>query len=84
MGQAIAVRQDFTATELRRLATRTRMWPRHAVAGDSGDPGWRAACGSGADRRNGPADAAGLGDPVHEHGPEGLINRGLAWRTTEA
>jgi len=24
MGQAIAVRQDFTATELRRLATRTK------------------------------------------------------------
>jgi hypothetical protein len=43
MDQAIAVRQDFTPAELRRLATRTKdvgWWRRRAVAGDSGDPGW--------------------------------------------
>ena len=65
MGQAIAVRQDFTATELRRLATRTKdvAQARRLLAIAAILDGARA-CGSGADRRNGPADDAGLGDPV--------------------
>ena len=74
MGQAIAVRQDSLRRRCGGLRRERRMGPGTAAAGDSGGARWRAACGGGADRGNGPADAAGLGDPVQRAGPEGLIN----------
>ena len=65
MGQAIAVRTDFTAGEVRRLAKRAKdaAQARRLLAiaavldGASRDRG-------GQDRRDGSADVAGLGDPV--------------------
>ena len=51
MGQAIAVRQDgFRAAEVAPACdTNEGCGPGAAAPGDSGDPGWRAASGSGAD-----------------------------------
>ena len=65
MGHAIAVRTDFTAGEVRRLAKRVkdaaqarRLLAIAAVL----DGASRDRCGQ--DRRDGPSDVAGLGDPV--------------------
>ena len=75
MGQAIALRPDFTATELRRLATRTKdvAQARRLLA--------IAAIVDGASRaaaaRIGGMDRQTLRDWVirfNEHGPDGLIN----------
>ena len=75
MGQAIAVRQDFPAAELRRLATRTKdvAQARRLLAIAAildGAPRAEAARIGGMDRQT-------LRDWVirfNEHGPEGLIN----------
>ena len=75
MGQAIAVRQDFTATELRRLATRTKdvAQARRLLAIAAildGAPRAEAARIGGMDRQT-------LRDWVirfNEQGPEGLTN----------
>jgi transposase len=75
MGQAIAVRQDFTAAELRRLATRTKdvAQARRLLAIAAildGAPRAEAARIGGMDRQT-------LRDWVirfNEQGPEGLIN----------
>jgi len=75
MGQAIAVRQDFTPAELRRLATRTKdvAQARRLLAIAAildGAPRAEAARIGGMDRQT-------LRDWVirfNEHGPEGLIN----------
>ena len=75
MGQAIAVRQDFTATELRRLATRTKdvAQARRLLAIAAildGAPRAEAARIGGLDRQT-------LRDWVirfNEQGPEGLTN----------
>ena len=74
MGEAIAVRQDFTAAKLRRLATRTKDVARPAVlaiaAIPDGAPRAEAARIGGMDRQT-------LRDWVirfNEQGPEGLIN----------
>jgi transposase len=75
MGQAIAVRQDFTATELRRLATRTKdVAPARRLLAIAaildGAPRAEAARIGGMDRQT-------LRDWVirfNEQGPEGLTN----------
>jgi hypothetical protein len=84
MGQAIAVRQDFTPAELLRFATRTKdvAQARRLLAIAAildGAPRAEAALVGGMDR-----DAAGLGDPVQRARSGRSDQHDLAWLTAEA
>ena len=65
MATAVTVRADFSADELRRLATASKhanQSPASAVA--CGGAGWDEPGRCRADRWHGPPDAAGLGAPL--------------------
>ena len=68
MGQAVPVRTDYSAGEV--CETREGCRTSAPAAGDRSGARRGLAGERGEDRRDGPADAAGLGDPR----PDGLIN----------
>ena len=69
MGQAIAVRTDYTAGEVRRFAQASeRCGAGAAAVGDRSRARRGLAGRCGQDRRDGSSDAAGLGDPVQRAG----------------
>src|SRR5258708_7929129 len=69
MGQAIAVRTDYTATEVRLLAKQAKDAAQaRRLLGDRRRARWEFADGGGDERGHGPPDAAGLGDPFQRAG----------------
>ena len=80
MGQALAVRSDFTSKAVRRLAQRARNAAQArrllAIAAVlDGASREEAAKAGGMDRQT-----PGLGYPVQRRGPRGLDQQAIAWR----
>ena len=68
MGQAIAVRTDYSGAEVRRLEADEGRGAGASASGDRCGARRSIAGRGGEDRWYGPSDAAGLGDPVQRTG----------------
>ena len=85
MGRAIVVRTDYTSGDVRRVAQRVKNAAQaRRLLCDRGGARRQFARTSGEDRRHGPSDAAGLGDPVQRAGAGRSRQQIFAGRTRQA